>query len=115
LLREYGAKHLFDDAVGSGWCIVAKPGVVDALPTDYREAWKAFGGRTAIVSEAESTGVLEDVDGTYAAWFAAQSCSVAVIRPDWYVYGTARDGRELVGLLDLLAQSLHLQEVRASA
>ena len=35
-------KHLFDDVVGSGWCIVAKPGVLDALPTDYREAWKAF-------------------------------------------------------------------------
>jgi 2-polyprenyl-6-methoxyphenol hydroxylase-like FAD-dependent oxidoreductase len=115
VVRANGLKHLFDDVVGSGWCIVAKPGVLDALPTDYREAWKAFGGRTAIVSEAESTGVLEDVDGTYAAWFAAHSCSVAVIRPDWYVYGTARDGRELVGLLDLLAQSLHLQEVRASA
>jgi 2-polyprenyl-6-methoxyphenol hydroxylase-like FAD-dependent oxidoreductase len=110
-----GLKGLFDDIVGTGWCIVAESGVLDALPTYHRDAWKTLGGRIAIVSKPQTTGALEDADGTYAAWFAAHSCSVAVIRPDWYVYGTARDDGELADLLDRLAQSLHRQEVRASA
>jgi hypothetical protein len=38
-----------------------------------------------------------------------------VVRPDWYLYGTARDGRELTALLERLAQSLQRQPVHASA
>jgi hypothetical protein len=115
VVRVNGLKYLFDDMVGAGWCIVAEPGVLDALPTYHREAWKALGGRIAIVSGPQIAGALEDPEGTYATWFAAHSCSVAVIRPDWYVYGTARDVRELADLLDRLAQSLHRHEVCASA
>lgn len=110
-----GERRLFDDVVGSGWCIVAAAGVLDALPAAQRSAWKAFGGRTATVAAIQIAGALEDVDGTYARWFAAYSCSVAVIRPDWYVYGTARDGHELSGLLDRLDRSLRYQAARASA
>jgi hypothetical protein len=110
-----GQKGLFDDIVGSGWCIVAEPGVIDALSTDHWEAWKTLGGRITVVAGPKTPGALEDSDGTYAAWFAAHSCSVAVIRPDWYVYGTAHDGRELAELLDRLARSLERQAVRASA
>ena len=110
-----GERRLFDDVVGSGWCIVAAAGVLDALPAAQRSAWKAFGGRTATVAGIQIAGALEDVDGTYARWFAAHSCSVAVIRPDWYVYGTARDGHELSGLLDRLDRSLGYQVARASA
>jgi len=110
-----GKKGLFDDMVGSGWCIVAEPGVLDALSTKHREGWKALGGRTTTVARQQTSWALEDVDGTYARWFAAHSCSVAVIRPDWYVYGTARDGHELADLLDRLGRSLKRQAVRASA
>jgi 2-polyprenyl-6-methoxyphenol hydroxylase-like FAD-dependent oxidoreductase len=110
-----GRKGLFDDIVGSGWCIVAEPGVLDALPASRLEAWKAFGGRTAVVAGPKTVGALEDVDGTYANWFAAHSCSLAVIRPDWYVYGTARDGHGLIELLDRLARFLKHQAALASA
>jgi 2-polyprenyl-6-methoxyphenol hydroxylase-like FAD-dependent oxidoreductase len=110
-----GAKGLFDDMVGSGWCIVAEPGVLDALPASHWATWKAFGGRTTTIAGPQTSGALEDVDGTYARWFAAHSCSVAVIRPDWYVYGTARGGHELADLLDRLARSLKHQALRASA
>ena len=115
VVRADGVKVLFDDAVGSGWCIVAEPGLLDTLPTAHLAIWKAFGGRTATVTGPQNAGALDDVDGTYARWFAAHSCSVAVIRPDWYVYGTARDGRELAALLDRLDRSLKHQAVRASA
>jgi hypothetical protein len=37
------------------------------------------------------------------------------VRPDWYVYGTARNGRELAALLEQLAGSLQRQPVQAAA
>lgn len=110
-----GRRALFDDIVGSGWCIVAKLGALDALAVHHRDSWKAFGGRIAVVAGHQTPDALEDADGTYGKWFAAHGCSIAVIRPDWYVYGTARDGHELAGLLDRLAGSLHRPAVRASA
>jgi 2-polyprenyl-6-methoxyphenol hydroxylase-like FAD-dependent oxidoreductase len=115
-VRSNGQEGLFDDIVGYGWCIVtSEPGVLDALTSSNRDAWTAIGGRMAAVAAPLSPGVLEDVDGIYSAWFAAHSCSVAVVRPDWYVYGTARDGQELTALLERLAQSLRREAVPESA
>ena len=115
IVRAHDKRGLFDGMVGSGWCIVAVPGVLEPLSTVDRAAWKAFGGRTATVAGPQTSGDFEDVDGTYARWFAAHSCSVAVIRPDWYVYGTARDSHELSDFLNRLGRSLKHQAVRASA
>lgn len=110
LVRTSGREALFDDVVGSGWCIVAtEPGVIDALTPSQRDTWNAVGGRTALVGAQQIAGVLEDVDGTYSAWFAPRSCVAAVVRPDWYVYGTARDGRELSAVLQGLEKSLQRQ------
>src|ERR1700728_4637881 len=106
IVSSNGRKGLFDDLVGAGWCIVAKPGVIDALSERHREAWKALGGRIAIIAGAPGPGVLEDVDGTYSRWFAEHSCPIAMMRPDWYVYGTASDVHELAELLDRLSGSL---------
>jgi hypothetical protein len=115
-VRSGGREALFDDIVGLGWCIVAsEPGVLEALTASHRDTWKAIGGRMAGVTVPQTDGALEDLDGTYRKWFADHSCSAAVVRPDWYVYGTARDGRELRGLLEKLAQSLQHQPIRASA
>ena len=109
-VRLNGQEDLFDDIVGPGWCIVAsEPDVLDALTVSHRDAWKAIGGQMAVVSVEPTTGALEDLDGTYREWFATHSCSVAAVRPDWYLYGTARNGRELTALLEQLAQSLQRQ------
>ncbi len=114
-VRTGGREGLFDDVVGAGWCIVAsEPGVLDGLASAHGEAWEAIGGRIAAFGGAADSG-LDDVDGVYAAWFAAHGCTAAVVRPDWYVYGTARDGRELAALLERLEQSLHREAVLAGS
>jgi 2-polyprenyl-6-methoxyphenol hydroxylase-like FAD-dependent oxidoreductase len=96
---------LFDDVVGDGWCIVArKPEVFAGLTSAQREFWKSIGGRAVILGQ--SPGDLHDVNDVYASWFATFSCSVAVVRPDWYVYGLANDHTELGGMLERLARSL---------
>jgi 2-polyprenyl-6-methoxyphenol hydroxylase-like FAD-dependent oxidoreductase len=116
-IRLNGREALFDDIVDLGWCILAcEPDVLDALTVSHRDAWQAIGGRIAAVTASQSDGdAFEDLDGTYRAWFADHGCLVAVIRPDWYLYGTAQNGRELTVLLDQLGQSLRRQSVYASA
>jgi 2-polyprenyl-6-methoxyphenol hydroxylase-like FAD-dependent oxidoreductase len=104
-MRFGGRTGLFDDAIGEGWCIVAlEPEAVASLSPAQREFWQSIDGRTVVLGQ--SAGQLEDIDGVYAPWFTASSCSAAVVRPDWYVYGTAQDGPELAKMLDGLARSL---------
>lgn len=97
----------FDDIVGAGWCIVAsRAEVLGGLTGAHRDAWEAIGGRIAAFGDIEESSLLLDIDGTYAAWFADHSCLVAVVRPDWYLYGTASDGGSLVALLEGLHRFL---------
>lgn len=106
-VRAEGREGLFDDVVGSGWCIVGSdPGLLDQLTAPERAAWDAIGGRFAVVGGPELAGGLLDVDGTYAAWFAAHACAAAVVRPDWYVYGTGREDGDIAALLRRLDRSL---------
>jgi len=115
-VRMNGLDVLFDDVVGPGWCILAcEPDVLEVLTTSHRDSWKAIGGKIAAVTVSRTDGSLEDLDGTYHSWFADHACSVAIVRPDWYLYGTAKNGRELTALLDQLRQSLQRQPGRAQA
>jgi 2-polyprenyl-6-methoxyphenol hydroxylase-like FAD-dependent oxidoreductase len=109
-VRLNGSEGLFDDLVGPGWSIVASnSAALDALTDRERAMWTALGGRIAVVSQDKSESTLGDLDGTYRTWFAAHACSVAVVRPDWYLYGTAKDGADLSALLERLARSLRPQ------
>jgi hypothetical protein len=95
----------FDDVVGEGWCIVSRaPQMLTNLTQAQRVFWQSIEGRVAILGE--SARDLHDVDDVYAAWFATSSCAAAVVRPDWYVYGTARDKHELSEVLERLSRSL---------
>ena len=112
LVRADGRSGLFDDVVGAGWCIVASDrGALEALTAQRRAAWEAIGGRMTVVGASGAPGTLEDLGGVYADWFAANACSVTVVRPDWYVYGTASGGEGLAALLDRLAQALQRRDV----
>ena len=110
----------FDDVVGSGWCIVASgTDTLSCITGAQHAAWQAIGGRIAVIGTpnlptARPTD-LEDLGGTYTAWFARHRCVAAVVRPDWYAYGTARDGAALAALLDRLQASLQAEAVPGSA
>jgi 2-polyprenyl-6-methoxyphenol hydroxylase-like FAD-dependent oxidoreductase len=110
-----GLEGLFDDLVGEGPCIVARGAALAGLDPARRAAWERIGGRLALVGEGDgaahvgaanngpasagATAVI-DLDGTYAAWFDAHDCAAAVVRPDWYLFGTAARGDRLAGLID---------------
>ena len=92
--RADGGEERFDDLVGPGPCVVVRDeALLDALEPEQRERWRRLGGRFAAVDTAA------DLDGTYGAWFDAHGCAAAVVRPDWYLFGSAADGEELNRLL----------------
>lgn len=122
-VRAGGREGLFDDLVGQGPCVLARPAALDALDDGQRRFWAKLGGRLAAllpatppasgrsssripVPGATAAVEVEDVGGTYGAWLDAHGCAAAVVRPDWYLFGTARDGAELKSLLEAIESAL---------
>jgi 2-polyprenyl-6-methoxyphenol hydroxylase-like FAD-dependent oxidoreductase len=86
-VRSGSETGLFDDVVGCGWALIAADGDPGALlDRDNAAFFASIGGVTAHVGES---GPLRDVDGTYRDWFCRAGVSVALQRPDFYLYGTA--------------------------
>jgi 2-polyprenyl-6-methoxyphenol hydroxylase-like FAD-dependent oxidoreductase len=97
LVEGSDGESLLDDLVGPGPCLVASDaGVLDVLGDRGRERWARLGGRLVHPGGPE----LRELDGTYEAWFAEHACAAALVRPDWYVYGTARETSAAPGLLE---------------
>ena len=105
---------LFDDVVGAGPAIVSRSATLAAeLGPAVVRRWRALGGRIVLVRSpagraADREPVLEvtDLDGVYEAWFNAHRCESVVMRPDWYLYGSAADGSGLSGLVQGFQQAL---------
>jgi hypothetical protein len=50
---------------------------------------------------------ISDVDGVYGAWFEKHACEAVIVRPDWYLYGSATNGSDLRTLVQGLEDKLH--------
>ncbi|MFT8246670.1 bifunctional 3-(3-hydroxy-phenyl)propionate/3-hydroxycinnamic acid hydroxylase [Roseomonas sp. BN140053] len=106
-VRAGDRQGLFDDVVGHGWRLVtADPGMAGGLPPELRAFWASIGGTVVPITPGPAAEGVEDLDGVYGDWFAANGCSGAIVRPDWYVYGTAGNGGELAAALAQLARAL---------
>ncbi len=96
-----GATCLFDDAVGAGWRLVTTPDV--EIDRELQAWFSTIGGRGVRVGAG---GDVDDLDGSYGAWFADHGAVAALQRPDFHLYGSAADGRGATALLDRLRADL---------
>lgn len=92
-----------DQIVGGGFHLLVEEGHLAALEGDrLLDDLAAAGVRVVVVGEraaAHPTAALvRDVDGTYRSWFTRLGCTAVVVRPDFYVYGTANGSDAAVGL-----------------
>ncbi len=107
MVRIKTTEGRFDDVVGAGPVVLARSEVTLAeLTPSQRAGWERAGGHVATLDG------LVDVDGTYTAWFADHGCEAVVVRPDWYLYGTATDAHGLAALLADLRDALGTSKER---
>lgn len=99
---------MFDDIAGTSWqIIVSQPSILRELPSTLRERFTTMGGHEVsfgITSMLEGAP-LSDTGGVYTRWFANEECIAVIVRPDRYIYGTARSSDELSLLLENLTTS----------
>jgi 3-(3-hydroxy-phenyl)propionate hydroxylase len=91
---------LLDEMTGSGWRLVIDGRSDDAA--SLRSLSTARGDMSVCAIAPVGAGrpnVLEETEGVLASWFDRHDVVAAMVRPDHYVFGTARDATELRDLL----------------
>lgn len=87
LVEHQGRRGRLDDVVGGGWLLLGAAGDPGGyLEDDAARRWKALGGRSVQVAPGAA---IDDLEGCYARWFEALGAGVALVRPDFHVFGTA--------------------------
>jgi 3-(3-hydroxy-phenyl)propionate hydroxylase/flavoprotein hydroxylase len=94
----------FDELLGAGFALVSPHGDPASGLTPEQRAWfQSLGGVTAHVAR---DGALRDLDGAYARWFQTHDRAVALQRPDFTVFATARELAGAGPLVEMLRARL---------
>ncbi|MEU6075151.1 bifunctional 3-(3-hydroxy-phenyl)propionate/3-hydroxycinnamic acid hydroxylase [Micromonospora sp. NPDC047074] len=101
----------FDAVVGTGFVLVVRDGTTLALDPDRAAFLDSLGAHVVRVAPADgesaSPGTVADLDGAYLPWLAGHGADVAVVRPDFYVFGTAT-ADDLPALVDDLREQVSI-------
>jgi flavoprotein hydroxylase len=99
-VRHRGVTGRFDDVVGRGFVLASPEGdPAAALDPESAAFFAALGGINAHVAKGAP---VDDLAGGYARWFAKHGATIALVRPDFAVFGAAEklgDARALVRAL----------------
>ncbi|MGW7818235.1 bifunctional 3-(3-hydroxy-phenyl)propionate/3-hydroxycinnamic acid hydroxylase [Streptomyces puniciscabiei] len=114
-VRRGGRQGLFDEVVGHGFVLLtgsAEAAAPTSLTPELRAALDRAGVIPAHVGPPGSAAPITDVTGAYGDWLTELGADCVLIRPDFYVYGSARGARAGLELLEHFARALrpdHLQ------
>lgn len=102
-----GAQRLFDDVSGGGFILLAGNGAVAA------EIASINGPAPLVVVPIDPTAgglqpehLVTDTKGDYTQWLDAHDIQAVLVRPDWYVYGSASSESGARRLVEELTRSL---------
>ncbi|HEV7752716.1 MAG TPA: bifunctional 3-(3-hydroxy-phenyl)propionate/3-hydroxycinnamic acid hydroxylase [Baekduia sp.] len=101
-----GARGLFDDVIGRGLVLLGRGGDPTAALTADNRAFIERMGAVVAHFGGDEAGAFTDVNGAYEAWLAPDDVRAVLLRPDFYVYGTARSLDDVPGLVDRLQARL---------
>jgi 2-polyprenyl-6-methoxyphenol hydroxylase-like FAD-dependent oxidoreductase len=103
-VRRGSSAGRFDDVVGRGFALVSTAGDPGAALDAELAAWfRSLGGVSAHVGKG---GPVEDLNGGYTRWFEQHGVGVALMRPDFALFGAARDLSGARALVRGLRESL---------
>jgi 3-(3-hydroxy-phenyl)propionate hydroxylase len=97
--------------VGRGFVLIGRGfDPLAALTPEQARVFARLPATTAAMETSVGTGsatvAFDDVDGVYRQWFDINACAAVVVRPDAYVYASARSPAELTAILDGLLAGL---------
>ncbi|WP_186116988.1 bifunctional 3-(3-hydroxy-phenyl)propionate/3-hydroxycinnamic acid hydroxylase [Burkholderia gladioli] len=102
-----GTEALCDDLVAGGWHLIT---FGDLQPTLDQATRQALDSLLVRWIQIEAPGGYEDIDGTYREYFEAKGMRAVLVRPDFYVFGGARNADELDSLIHGLIAAIPIQE-----
>ncbi|WP_343072366.1 bifunctional 3-(3-hydroxy-phenyl)propionate/3-hydroxycinnamic acid hydroxylase [Roseibium litorale] len=104
-----GGSVLLDHLTGAGWRLVID-GRSSVKASSFADTAKEIGLSVAAIvpaGEAETgTDMLVEEDSVMSGWFDRYGAAAALVRPDHYVFGAARDASELATQLGELKSCL---------
>ena len=105
----------FDDVVGRGFQLIVTGGdPLEILTGSERALLETLDVTIASLDPAAPHGV-RDLDGRLTAWLADHDAQAVLVRPDFYVFGSARSPEELPALLEDLRSQLHMTSTPATS
>ncbi|HYC56986.1 MAG TPA: bifunctional 3-(3-hydroxy-phenyl)propionate/3-hydroxycinnamic acid hydroxylase [Candidatus Binatia bacterium] len=110
--REH-ASGRFDDVIGRGFALVSHGG--EAPPALAREVAQYFDSIGGFCAHLGPGATIEDTDGSYARWFAANGCGLVLVRPDFHVFGSATSAQAAPDLVQALRRALEEPAAKAGA
>ena len=106
VVARAGREGLFDDVVGGGFqLIVADGDPFDGLEAGARALLDMLDVTVATLSPDSPHGI-KDRDGRLTAWLAEHGAHAVLVRPDFYVFGSATSIEDVPHLLDDLRTQL---------
>jgi len=103
---------LLDDVVGPNFLLVTTGAEAQAwLSPSSLDLWRRLGGERVVLGarpEGDVGGVrhLSERGTMFADWMASLGAAAVVARPDRYVYGVARNGKELNRMIEGLGRQI---------
>jgi 2-polyprenyl-6-methoxyphenol hydroxylase-like FAD-dependent oxidoreductase len=101
-----GRSGLFDDLAGSGFLLVGREPLDADISTQSADALDRIGVRRLAFSADHQHSALSDPQDFYSAWFDKHGIASALVRPDRFIYGVARNAAELNAMILRLADGL---------
>jgi 2-polyprenyl-6-methoxyphenol hydroxylase-like FAD-dependent oxidoreductase/catechol 2,3-dioxygenase-like lactoylglutathione lyase family enzyme len=104
-----GREGRSDDLLGTGFTLISlEDEPLESLQAEDRAILEALSVKVASLDHTAAGGA-RDLDGRLTAWLTENGVQAVLVRPDFYVFGSAATPRELSALLEDLGDQLGLQ------
>ena len=111
IVSHDGRRGRADDVLGWGFALLCRGiGPLSQLSDAQRSYMELIGVRVVALSEEPATTLVRDVEGSYTNFFDEHGVVALLVRPDFYIFGGARDAAGVATLIDDLRDQLSAGE-----
>lgn len=115
IASDDGNYVLMDSVVGPEFVLIARNGLLSAIPDEAFAAWDSIGGKvfnlTREPTSHDQFAGIEEKDREISDWLELASSDAVIIRPDRYVYGTAANSNSLMKMMVDIVKNVSGQRV----